>query len=98
MAAYTPLQQDELIEKNGELYLGEYSRPRSMWQRLASSPLAVGLAVALLLLINVVCLTHTMRQVRAVAASLRPDLYVDTRDLPRPDQYEGIKKLYANSG
>ncbi|KAH9927399.1 hypothetical protein B0H21DRAFT_826448 [Amylocystis lapponica] len=92
MADYEPLTQDEGPEKDlpGSSHAHGFS---GIWQRFASSPSLVALALALLVGVNILCLAYTTRQLRVLSAALPPHLFTDTRDLPRPDQYEGLDKL-----
>ncbi|KAF8843685.1 hypothetical protein BDN67DRAFT_963835 [Paxillus ammoniavirescens] len=51
----------------------------------------IGIALIVLLLVNAVCLIVTMRHLQLASRALKPyRKFVDNRDLPRPDQYDGL--------
>lgn len=65
----------------------------------AQSPIlssqCIYIALIILLVINALCLFATMRQLSLAAQVLKPFLaghapFLDARNLPRPDQYDGL--------
>jgi len=59
------------------------------------SPQCIYIALIVLLIINALCLFATMRQLSLAAQVLKPfldgrDPFFEARNLPRPDQYDGL--------
>lgn len=83
---YVPLSQDD--PGNGHV-----SSSQDTSKSLSSStPRVFIVLVVALFLVNIVCLTFTTHQVKLVSETLRThlDYLSDTRDLPRPDPYDGL--------
>lgn len=59
------------------------------------SPLILGSLLVVLLAANIICFSITTQMAKGVFEALRSrDIFTDTRDLPRPDQYDGLQDLH----
>ncbi|KAG2072811.1 hypothetical protein BDR04DRAFT_1095983 [Suillus decipiens] len=90
---YTPLaQRTEEEEEEGQSRVsleGDGARPPST-KRFTSS-WYIGIALVAFLAINGLCLIIMTNRLRAASIALKPLLdFTDTRNLPRPDQYDGL--------
>jgi len=85
---------DNEIEKEHLLsHSGDYIHDASVEvpRRRIVSPQWIGVAVIMVLFINVSCLFVTMHQLQLTAQVLRQHIsFPDNRDLPRPDPYDGV--------
>ncbi|KIK99977.1 hypothetical protein PAXRUDRAFT_822160 [Paxillus rubicundulus Ve08.2h10] len=55
------------------------------------SPRRIAIALMVLLLVNAICLIVITRHLQLASVVLKSYLnFVDNRDLPRPDQYDGL--------
>ncbi|KAH7930156.1 hypothetical protein BV22DRAFT_1028659 [Leucogyrophana mollusca] len=93
---YTPLAQELGAEENVKEDDTAFSntlevRPRGGFADLYSSPTFLAVVLFALLAINALCFATTIRQMNQVTKALQPHLdFIETRNLPRPDQYNGL--------
>ncbi|KAF9223685.1 hypothetical protein BS17DRAFT_781060 [Gyrodon lividus] len=93
---YTVLSQgaNDEVEKDGLLsYPDNYAPMTSVeiTRHRIMSMRRIVIALTVLLLINATCLIVTMQHLQLVSRVLKPYLnFVDNRDLPRPDPYDGL--------
>ncbi|KZT24220.1 hypothetical protein NEOLEDRAFT_1135379 [Neolentinus lepideus HHB14362 ss-1] len=87
---YIPLTQVENEEgKESDVSLFSYRRPSSI--SLFLSPLALALILIALLAVNFLCLALITKQVKLVSEAVTAHIdFRATRDLPRPDPYDGV--------
>jgi len=89
MSNYVPLSQHEDFKEDHTTDI--QSLPPPTWFEFLSSPLFLGSVLVALLAANVVCFAFTMQHTKAVFETLKSHLdFTDTRELPRPDQYDGL--------
>ena len=89
MSSYIALSQEEHSDKDESIIL----RPHhpSTWRDVITSPTVIGSVLILILATNIVCFSIATKSIRSISMTLRSHLdLTDTRDLPRPDQYEGL--------
>lgn len=92
MASYIALSQEEHSDKDEPISL----RPRypSTWREFITSPMVMGTMLILILATNIFCFLIAAKHIKSITMTLQSHLdLTDTRDLPRPNQYEGLLGL-----
>lgn len=92
MSSYVALSQEEHSDKDGPI--DQQPRYTSTWRELITSPMVVGSVLILILATNILCFSIATKHIKSISVTLQSHLdLTDTRDLPRPDQYDGLLGL-----